>query len=864
MATIELPIEGMTCEGCVRGVTEALKATPGVRDARVSLAERRAIVQTEDGRANREQLIAAVERAGYRVPRAREAVPRAQPRAVAGAAPALSLPAPEAVGAETIPMKSLGETIAVRRQKSEATPEAAAARPPKHELLLAIEGMHCASCVGRVEEALRNVPGVADAHVNLATEQAFVETDNPSLDAGALVRAVKQAGYGAELIGGDELADQPRDHLAGQRRLWALRVGFGLVLLVPLTVGHVAQITAISQGWLGLVLATAMQVYVGWPFYVGAWKRLKHFSTNMDTLVALGTSAAYAAGVWQFFAARTSHEVASAMQFMDGGMILVFIALGKFLESRTKGKASAAIRKLLDLTPPEATVLRDGRTLRLRVGDVRPGEMILVRPGEKVPVDAEIASGHSTFDESWLTGESMPVEKGPGDEILAGTINGGASITARVTRGAGQTALAQVIRLVRHAQESKADVQRLADRVVSYFVPAVLLIAALTLVGWVASTGGWASGVSAAVAVLVVACPCALGLATPTAVMVGSGLGAEQGILIKEAQALEVAGKLTTVVLDKTGTVTLGKPRVTDLVPVDGVDEQELLSVAAGIEQLTAHPLAEPIVRAALARNIPLTMASEARVVAGGGVYGSVDGSLIFVGNERLLAEHGIDPMPLAAVIARLRGDGKTPLLVARDKKPLGVIAVADQIAEGSREAIEQLKRQRLTVRLLTGDHRVTAEAVARQVGIDAVLAEVRPDQKAAEIRRLHAAGQIVAMVGDGINDAPALAAADLGIAIGSGADIAIETADIVLVRSDLRLVPQAIRLARATLRTIRQNLGWAFAYNVVLIPLASGILMPLWGIKLPPVAAAAAMALSSVSVVTNSLLLRYRASAGR
>jgi Cu+-exporting ATPase len=546
------------------------------------------------------------------------------------------------------------------------------------------------------------------------------------------------------------------------------------------------------------------------------------------------------------------------MEFMDAGMILTFIALGKYLEMRTKGRASAAIRKLLELTPPEANVLENGTTRRKRVSEVRPGETILVRPGEKVPLDAEVLSGQSALDESWLTGEAMPVEKGPGDPILAGTINGGASLTARVVREAGQTALAQVIRLVRRAQESKADVQRLADRVVAYFVPAVLVAAAVTLLAWLAIRGQWAPGVSAAVAVLIVACPCAMGLATPTAVMVGSGYGAESGILIKEAQALEVADGLTTVVLDKTGTVTLGKPQVTDVLPRDGLDAEELLSIAAGVEQLTQHPLAEPVVRAAQERGLPLATASEARLIAGGGVYAGLNGSLVYIGNERLLRDHGIDPAPVEAEIARLRSDGKTPLLIGRSDRLLGILAVADTLAPHARDAVEALKRQGLTVRLLSGDHRVTVEAVAKQVGVDSVLAEVLPDEKEAEIRRLRDSGEVIAMVGDGINDAPALVAADLGIAIGSGADVAIESADIVLVRPDLRLVGQAIALARATLRTIRQNLAWAFVYNIVLIPVAAGVLVPL-GIRLSPVTAAAAMALSSVSVVSNSLLLRRR-----
>jgi Cu+-exporting ATPase len=621
-----------------------------------------------------------------------------------------------------------------------------------------------------------------------------------------------------------------------------------------------------ALAWVQLACATVLQFYVGWPFYVGAFRRAIHFSTNMDTLVAIGTLAAYGAGVYGLVApaahgvGHSAAMVDHAMSLMDAGLILTFITLGKYLEARAKGRASAAIRKLLDLAPPVANVQRDGRVLSVPPAEVAVGETIVVRPGEKVPLDAQVLRGQSTMDESWLTGESIPVDKGPDDKILAGTINGQGALTARVLQPADQTALAQVVELVRRAQESKTEVQRLADQVVSWFVPIVIVVAAVTLLTWGLAAGAWAAGLAAAVAVLVVACPCALGLATPTAILVAGGRGAEQGILIKEAHSLEVAGRVDTVVLDKTGTITLGKPQVTSVAPAPGVSEDELLAVAAAVEQQSQHPLATAVTAAAASRGLKLPPAGSLEVVPGQGIMArGADAAVLLVGNERLMTERGIDWGTQGHLIETLRGDGQAPLLVASAGRYLGLIAVADPVAPHSREAIARLHQQGLTVRLLSGDHRAIAERVAREVGIDGVTAEVLPDQKQKVISQLRADGAVVAMVGDGINDAPALAAADLGIAIGSGSDIAMEAADVVLVGSELRGVPRTVALARATLRTIKQNLVWAFLYNVLLIPVAAGVLVPLGGFRLPGVAAAAAMALSSVSVVANSLLLRVR-----
>jgi Cu+-exporting ATPase len=724
-------------------------------------------------------------------------------------------------------------------------------------LLLDIEGMHCASCVSRVEGALQSVPGVAAARVNLAMEQAAVEFDPQRVRLDDLLAAVRASGYQARRLdrpaSGAELGDKNRR----EALVWGRRTAVGAGLLIVLAAAMYGPVgPAAARGGLQIAAASLLQFYLGWPYFAGAIGRLRHGSTNMDTLIALGTGAAYGAGLYEW---ATPAPHGHGMYFLDAGMILCFITFGKLLEALAKGRASAAIRRLLDLSPPEAMLLVDGEPRQVPLEAVRVGESVLVRPGGRVPLDGKVVSGASAVDQSWLTGESLPVDKTAGDEVFAGTINGQGALVVEVTRLAGQTALAQTIELVRKAQESKAQIERLADRVVSYFVPAVLGVAAITLLAWGLGAADWPTGLSACVAVLVVACPCALGLATPTAVLVGSGRGAEHGILIKEAHALEIAGRLTTVVLDKTGTVTLGKPQVVEIAPHDGVAEDDLLAVAAAAERLSQHPLAQCLVDEAQRRGLAIPPADRLQVVPGAGIRAESEGRTILVGNERLLETAGVSLAGAGPRLDRSRGQGASPLLVAVAGRYLGLIAVADPIAPRSREAVDDLRALGLEVRLLSGDHRQTVEAVARQAGIEQFDAEVLPADKEQVVRRLQQQGQVVAMVGDGINDAPALAAADLGIAIGSGADVAIETAEIVLVRSDLRDVGRAIRLSRATLRTIKQNLLWALVYNVLLIPSAAGLLEPLAGWRLPPAAAAAAMALSSVSVVANSLLLRKK-----
>lgn len=732
-------------------------------------------------------------------------------------------------------------------------------QPADSRVLLDVDGMHCAGCVASVQRALEATSGVASASVNLTLGQAAVSlTPGSPATTEELVGAVDQAGYEAslaEVLSPDSLHDREQAELV----TWRRRMIVGVLLLIPLVfIGRFMDIDGATLAWWQFALATPIQVYVGWPFFLGAWRRLKHLSANMDSLVALGTGTAYSAGVFQLL------TTASGMMFVDAGMILTFLSCGKYMEAKAKGRASDAIRKLLELAPDQAAVDRDGKVEIVAARHVLLDEVIVIRPGERIALDATVVSGSSSVNEAWLTGEPLPVDKQPDDKVFAGTINGEGVLKARVTATADGTALSQVVELVRRAQESKPEIQWLADRVVAWFVPVVLIIALFTFVGW-GLTGSWTMGLSCAVAVLVVACPCALGLATPTAVLVGSGRGAEAGILIKDARALELGGSLTTVVLDKTGTITAGEPQVTDVIPASKGTEAGVLACAAAAEQLTTHPLGRAVLDRTEEAKVTVPGADSLQVWPGEGIEACVSGSAVRVGNERMMRRAGIAlPEAVLNQVAGQRALGKTALLVARDDDYLGALFVDDTIAEGASGAIESLRRLGLKVAMLTGDRIATAEAVARRVGIERVIADVLPDQKEQAIRDLRANGETVAMVGDGINDAPALASADVGIAIGCGADVAIESADIVLVRRDLASIPATIQLSRATLRTIRQNLAWAFVYNIALIPLATGAFVSvLGGLRVPPTIAAAAMALSSVSVVSNSLLLRWRRLSG-
>ncbi|TMJ08916.1 MAG: copper-translocating P-type ATPase [Bacillati bacterium ANGP1] len=729
--------------------------------------------------------------------------------------------------------------------------------------------MSCASCVHKVEHALRGVDGVLSASVNLAMERATVEAvaTTPVAD---LRRAVREAGYEPLEVVGEAVHDDERE--ARRREIAALRRKLiaGAVLSLPLLWGSLAHMgvrgiwsPGILMNWyVQLVLATPVQFWVGWQFYRGAWAMARRRATDMNTLIAVGTSAAFGSSIAATFFPRafSAAGVEPQVYYETSAIIIVLVLMGRFLEARAKGQTSEAIRKLINLQAKTARVRRDGRELDIPVEDVQVGDLVVVRAGEKVPVDGVVEEGQSALDESMLTGESLPVDKGPGDTVIGAAINKTGAFSLRATRVGRDTVLAQIIRLVQDAQGSKAPIQRLADRVASYFVPAVIGVAALTLLAWLAfgPAPSLAYALVTFIAVLIIACPCALGLATPTAIMVGTGRGAEQGVLIKSGEALETAHRIDTVVLDKTGTLTRGQPSVTDVVPFDGFRAVDVLRGAGSAEWGSEHPLGEAIVRRATEQAVDLTRPDRFGAVPGHGIEATVGGRTILVGNPQMLRDRQISLAGAEATGRGLAREGKTPIYVAIDKKVAGVIAVADTLKVHSRDVVQALRRMGLDVVMLSGDNRVTTQAIAAQLGVEHVLAEVLPQHKAEEVRKLQSAGRRVAMVGDGINDAPALAQADLGVAIGAGTDVAIESAGIVLIGEDLRGILTAIALSKQTMRTIKQNLFWAFAYNVVLIPLAAGALYPLFGILLNPMLAALAMALSSVSVVTNSLRLRW------
>jgi P-type Cu+ transporter len=804
-AEIALPIGGMTCASCVRRVEKALSKVPGVQSASVNLATERATVGYTPGQVDLPTLRAAVEKAGYTV--------------------------------------------------------------PTEEALLPIGGMTCASCVRRVERALTRLPGVEQASVNLATEKATVRYNPAMAGPGDFRKAVEKAGYSVvtapQAPAGAAPAAEGTSHSAPA--LASLRVRFfaaavaGLALMammfVPLPWTH-EQLYPLM-----FLIATPIQFWAGWQFYRGAWAAARHLTTNMNTLVALGTSVAYIYSVVvTFFPGALSAAGAMPEAYYDTSVtIIALILMGRFLEARARGATGEAIKKLMGLAPRTARVVRGADEVDVPLSDIVAGDILRVRPGDKVPVDGLVESGASHVDESMLTGESLPVAKAPGAVVIGGTLNGSGTFTFRATRVGRDTMLAQIVRLVEEAQGSKAPIQRLADVIASYFVPAVMALAALTFALWFVfgPEPRFTLALVSFIAVLIIACPCALGLATPTAIMVGTGKGAEYGVLIRGGEALENAHRINSIILDKTGTLTRGRPEVTDVLPLGGLSATELLRFAAAVERGSEHPLAEAIVRHAQAGGLNLPVATDFAAVAGHGVRASVEGRAVLVGAARLLALEGIDAGPAVHEAERLAAEGKTPMYVVRDGAVAGVIAVADTLKPESAAAVREMRALGLDVWMLTGDNRATAATIARAVGIDHVLAEVLPAEKAAKVQELQSRGRVVAMVGDGVNDAPALARADLGIAIGAGADVAIEASDITLVGGDLRGVVTAIALSRRTISVIRQNLFWAFFYNVLLIPVAAGALFPFFGVQLNPIMAAAAMALSSVSVVTNSLRLR-------
>jgi len=823
LQVISLDVEGMTCASCVNRIERYLNKVDGVSEAGVNLATERARVSYDASKVGVDDLVTAVEHAGYTV-RSRPvapSVPVAEPRA--------------------------------------ATPG---------QVVLPIEGMTCASCVNRIERFVNKVDGVSLASVNLATEKATIHFDPALTSVADLKGAVQAAGYevreepatAAESTQAQQVdaheAVRERE-IADLRRKSLVSLGAGLVMMAVMYLPLSLDMALIAP--LLLITAAVVQFWAGAVFYRAAWAAARHGSTNMNTLVAVGTSVAfgYSAFVTLWPSLAMEWGFPYQLYYETAVIIIALILMGRWLEARAKKQTAGAIRALMGLQAKTARVLRDGAEIDVPVEQVVVGDLVRVRPGEKVPVDGVMVEGRSALDESMLTGESLPVEKSIGDEVIGATLNKTGSFVFRAAKVGADTALAQIVRLVEDAQGSKAPMQRLADQVAGIFVPIVLVVAALTAAGWFIFGPSPVFAVTVAIGVLIIACPCALGLATPTAIMVGTGKAAEHGILIRGGEALEQARRIDTVVLDKTGTLTRGRPAVTRLVPAPGMTETELLTLAAAAEVGSEHPLGEAILARARELGLDLPTAIDFEAVPGRGLRARVDDRAVAVGNRALLEADGIVPGDLSAAADELATQGATPMFVAADGRLLGLIAVADTLKAESPQAVAELEALGLEVWMLTGDNALTADAIARQAGISRVLAEVQPDQKADKVRELQAGGKVVAMVGDGINDAPALAQADLGIAIGTGTDVAMAASDITLIGGDLRTIVTAIALSRKTVGVIKQGLFWAFGYNIVLIPVAMGLLYPFFGILLNPVIAAAAMAMSSVSVVTNALRLR-------
>ena len=738
-----------------------------------------------------------------------------------------------------------------------------------------IKGMHCASCVRVLEKTLSRVVGVKEANVNLATEKTTVTYDDKECTPEQMESAVAGVGYKASLPSSDgkamvegEAIDEDKEKAEKLKELKSLKnkVIVSLIIGALIFWGGFPGLMDIAPSflknfWLQLVLATIVQFWPGLEFYKATIPALKHRTANMDTLVAIGTTAAYlySAAVTIFPQIIQGLGVEPLPYFDVATIVIGLILLGRYFEAKAKIGTSEAIKKLIGLQAKTARVLRDGKEVDIPINEVVIGDIIRVRPGEKIPVDGVIQDGESSIDESMITGESIPVDKARGDTVVGATMNKSGTFTYKATKVGQETMLAQIIKLVQEAQGSKAPIQRVADLISSYFVPIVIMLSIATFAVWYVFGGSQAFlfALLNTVAVLIIACPCAMGLATPTAIMVGTGIGAEHGILIKDAESLEIAHKVNSIVFDKTGTLTKGQPEVTDIIPANQVSKAELLKVSASVEKGSEHSLAEAIVKGAEKKSVALSKVEKFKAIAGHGVAGLVDGKQVYFGNRKLMEQEKIGIGNYLEQIERLENEGKTVMMLGIGGKLAGLIGVADTIKDSAKEGVEALQKRGIEVIMITGDNQRTANAIAQKLGIKRILAEVLPDQKEAEIRKIQSEGKVVAMVGDGINDAPALAAADIGIAMGTGTDVAIEAADITLINKDLRSVASAIELSKKTMRTIKLNLFWAFGYNVILIPVAMGILYPFFTILMNPIFASVAMATSSISVVSNSLLLK-------
>ena len=802
-------ITGMTCTTCAATIEKGLSETPGVEQARVDFASEKAFVEYDPTKVDLAKIKNTISQIGYRV----------------------------------------------------ATKKS----------IFAVGSMTCASCVARVEEALSGVPGVISASVNLASEKATVEYLEET-ELAELRQVVKNAGYelGPEIQALEDVTTAARRETQALRNRLIIAIALGVAIMV---IGFGPSF--VGKAYLLWALATPVQFWAGWRFYRGAWGALRHKTADMNTLIAVGTSAAYFYSMVAvlFPGLFTTGGLEPHLYFETSAMIIALILLGRFLEARARGQTSEAIKKLIGMQPKTALVMRDGEETEIPVDDVQVGDLILVRPGERVPVDAIVRQGYSSIDESMITGESIPVEKTVGDEVVGATINKAGSLRVEATKVGKDTTLARIVRMVEEAQGSKAPIQRLADVIASYFVPVVIGIAIVTFIIWyfVGPPPALTFALLNFVAVLIIACPCALGLATPTAIMVGTGKGAEYGVLIRNGEALERSHQISTVLLDKTGTLTRGEPAVTDIVAVPSSSKEEILRLAASAEHNSEHPLGEAVVKAALEKELELSPPSDFNAIPGRGVEALVEGKKLLLGNLRLMKERGFPLDGMEEKASELFGEGKTIMFLGLDNQVVGIIALADTLKPNAKEAVKELRKMGIETMMLTGDNQRTADAIAREVGIDRVLAEVLPEHKAEEIRKLQEE-KVVAMVGDGINDAPALAQADVGIAIGTGTDVAMETGDITLISGDLMGITTAIALSKRTMRTIKQNLFWAFAYNTALIPVAAGVLYLVFGHTgvpsglhfilgdygfLNPILAAAAMAASSITVVSNSLRLR-------